>query len=64
MNVGFACDGCRWYQWAYLNAHWYGHLCLAPDYQHEMPKKKAIRDGEEPEEACRHFAAKERGVES
>ena len=58
------CDLCRWYSWAYVNESWHGHVCLAPDYQHEMPRKKVAEAGEDPAKACRHFTEKEEGVES
>lgn len=54
------CDLCRWYTWAHVNDNWKGHVCLAPEHQHEMSHKKAFDCGrEEPEEICRHFTRKE-----
>lgn len=59
-DAAHLCDLCRWYTWAYVNDAWQGHVCQAPDYQHEMAAKKAFDRGRErPEDACRHFAWKE-----
>ena len=53
------CDTCRWYSYAHVNEHWHGHICLAPDYQHEMRRKKPMGEGAEPRRACGHHVPEE-----
>lgn len=59
MSAYHLCDLCRWHTWAYVNDAWFGHVCQAPDYQHEMRQKKAIHDGQAPEDVCPRYVRKE-----